>query len=205
LHAGHLVAAAEQDIYVFPEIAPFGAGQSLYAPQLQAPLEKLGYTITEDLSRAGAAVVTVLDDSLRDFVLRGGRVLLLAESDEALQMYIPGLKIQEREETPWQGDWANTFGWHCFDELPTAGVVNFAFAGLTPEHIITNFSPRDFAFDVYAGLFVGWLHKPVSTIARKRLGRGEVLVSTFRLSGNLDANPLARYLFAELMKLLKAS
>jgi hypothetical protein len=149
------------------------------------------------------AVVTVLDDSLRDYILRGGRVLLLAEDEDALQMYIPGLKIKEREDSAWQGDWASSFGWHRFDKVPTKGVVNFAFAGLTPEHIISGFSGRDFAFDVYAGLFVGWLHKPVPTIARRRAGRGEVLVSTFRLCENLGTNPLAMYLFAELMTLIK--
>ncbi|HET7713629.1 MAG TPA: glycoside hydrolase family 2, partial [Patescibacteria group bacterium] len=100
-------------------------------------------------------------------------------------------------------DWASAFGWHRFDKLPTGGTVNFAFAGLTPEHVISNFSSHDFAFDVYAGLFVGWLHKPVPTIARRRAGQGEVLVSTFQLSRNLKTNPLAMYLFAELMTLIR--
>jgi hypothetical protein len=31
---------------------------------------------------------------------------------------------------------------------------------------------------------------------------GEILVSTFRLARNLEKNPLALYLFAELMKLI---
>jgi hypothetical protein len=55
----------------------------------------------------------------------------------------------------------------------TSGVMNFAFGGLTPEHVITDFSPREFAFDVYAGLFVGWLHKPVPTIAGGGWDRGK--------------------------------
>jgi hypothetical protein len=116
-------------------------------------------------------------------------------------MHVPGLDIEERDESPWQGDWASSFGWHRFDDLPTGGVVNFAFAGLTPEHVISKFSARDFAFNVYAGLFVGWLHKPVPTIARRRMGKGEVFVSTFRLTKHLESNPLAMFLFAELMKL----
>ena len=81
--------------------------------------------------------------------------------------------------------------------------MNFAFADLTPEHVIHGFSPRDFALDVYAGLFVGWLHKQIPTIARKRVGRGELLTSTFRLSKNLESNPLAKYLFKELMILIE--
>jgi hypothetical protein len=199
------IAFTYQDVYVLPELAPADKSLTVYSPQLRAPLEQLGYQVTDDLSQAKVAVMTVLDDSLREFILRGGHVLLLAEDEDALQMYIPGLKIKEREETAWQGDWANTFGWHRFDKLPTGGVVNFVFAGLTPEHIIGGFSARDFAFDVYAGLFVGWLHKPVPTIARRRAGQGEVVVSTFRLSKNLDTNPLALYLFAELMSLVTDS
>ena len=199
----NLIASTHQEIYIFPEPVPSGKGQLVYSPDLRAPLEKLGYSVTEDLSQAEVAAVTVLDDSLRDFVLRGGQVLFLAEDEDALQMHIQGLKIEEREDTAWQGDWASSFGWHRFDKLPTGGVVNFAFTGLTPEHVIRNFSSRDFALNVYAGLFVGWLHKPVPTIARRQAGQGEVLVSTFRLSRNLGTNPLALYLFSELMALLR--
>ena len=203
VHGDHSIASTYQDMYVLPELTPTTESLTIYSPGLRAPLEKLGYSVTDEISQAKAAVVTLLDDSLREFVLRGGRVLLLAEDEDALQMHIPGLKILEREDTAWQGDWANSFGWHRFDKLPTGGVVNFAFAGLTPEHVIGNFSSRDFAFHVYAGLFIGWLHKPVPTIASRRVGQGEVLVSTFRLSKHLDTNPLAMYLFRELMNLVK--
>jgi hypothetical protein len=199
----HLIASTEQEIYLLPELSPSGAGEPVFASELQTPLERLGYSVTNDLSQAKVAAVTVLDDSLRDFILRGGRVLLLAEDEDALQMYIPGLKIKERDDSVWQGDWASSFGWHRFGKLPTGGTVNFAFAGLTPEHILSKFSTHDFAFNVYAGLFIGWLHKPVPTIAKRQMGQGEVLVSTFRLSQNLESNPLAMYLFAELLTLVK--
>ena len=198
------IAYTEQEIYVFPRLNRSPETLPVYAPELKTSLEELGYSITDDLSRAAVAVVTVLDDSLREFTLRGGRVLLLAEDEDALQMHIPHLDIKERDETVWQGDWANSFGWHRFDKLPTGRSVNFAFAGLTPELVIRNFSARDFAFNVYAGMFVGWLHKPVPTIARRQVGRGEVLVSTFRLTKNLETNPLAMCLFAELVKLARA-
>jgi hypothetical protein len=165
-------------------------------------LRHLGYAGADDLSQADLAVVTTLDDAGREFLLRGGKVLFLAEEDNALQTYIPGIGIEPRRGTPWQGDWASSFGWHRFGNIPTDSVVNFAFADLTPEHVIGGLAPRDFARDVYAGLFVGWLHKPVPTVTRKRLERGELLVSTFRLARNMENNPLAGYLFAELMKLV---
>jgi hypothetical protein len=215
-----LIAAAEQELYVFPTDVVLREehwnpvwgmaqvamkrkrGKPVYAPEFQPTLEHLDYEVVDDLSHTDMAIVTTLDDACREFLLQGGRVLLLAERDDALQTYIPGIGIAPRDGTPWQGDWASSLGWHRFESLPTDHVVNFAFADLTPEHVIHGFAPRDFALNVFAGLFVGWLHKPIPTIARKRVGRGELLVSTFRLGKKLETNPLAKYLFRKLLELI---
>jgi hypothetical protein len=198
----NLIAATQQEFYVFPNPRFLQSEKKLYAPEFETALARLGYAGIDDLSRADAAVVTTLNDAYREFLLRGGCVLLLAETDDALQTHIPGIGLESRAGTPWQGDWASSFGWHRFEPLPTDHVVNFAFADLTAEHVIHGFAPRDFALDVFAGLFVGWLQKPVPTIARKRVGRGELLISTFRLAKNLKTNPLANYIFYELLKLI---
>jgi hypothetical protein len=208
-----VITAAEQEFYVFPSDVVLLSSVTetavkmqrtdvVYSPTFHRQLEYLGFNIADILSRADVAVVTTLDDACREFLLQGGRVLLLAETDDALQTYIPGIGIASRSGTPWQGDWASSFGWHRFESLPTDHVVNFAFADLTPEHVIHGFAPRDFALNVFAGLFVGWLHKPIPTLARKRVGRGTLLISTFRLSKNLETNSLAKYLLCELLKLL---
>jgi hypothetical protein len=118
-----------------------------------------------------------------------------------LKTYIPGLQITLRAGTPWQGDWASSFGWHTFDDIPTNHAVDFTFSDLTPDHIIHGFSSRNFHKDVFAGIFVGWLHKPVPTIARLRVGKGELLISTFQIRQNLITNPLARYLLQNLIEL----
>ena len=201
----NLIASTEQEFYLFPSLPFQGKERGVYSPQFQGILQPMGNTMVDDLSEAELAVTAVLDDSLREFLLRGGKVLFLAEESNALQTYLPGFEIQPRVGTPWQGDWASSFGWHRFASLPTDNLVNFAFVDLTPEHVIYGFAPRDFASDVYAGLFVGWLHKPIPTIARRRVGRGELLVSTFRLAKNVATNGLARYLFTELMRLLEGA
>lgn len=198
-----LIAATEQEFYVFPNISSSAHGGRVYSTEFRPTLELLGYEVVGDLSQADLAIVSRLDDTYREFLLHGGRVLLLAEEDGVLQTYIPGIRIAPRNGTPWQGDWASSFGWHRFESLPTNHVVNFAFADLTPEHVIHGFAPRDFALDVHAGLFVGWLQKPIPTIAHKHVGLGTLLISTFRLAKNLENNPLAKYLFAELMALLE--
>jgi len=199
---GELIASTELEFYIFPNLSIQANDRNIYSPEFHALLEHSGGGIVDDLSRADTAVVTTLDDTCREFLLRGGKVLLLAEEGNAFQTHIPGISIEPRRGTPWQGDWASSFGWHRFASLPTDHVVNFAFVDLTPEHIIQGFPPRDFALDVFAGLFVGWLQKPVPTIARRRVGHGELIISTFRLTKHLETNPLAKHLFSELLKLI---
>ena len=198
----HWIASSQQEIYIFPKVPSLADQRRIYSRQFQPVLESLGYIVIDDLSQAELAVVSTLDDVCREFLLRGGKVLFLAEEDDALQTHIPNIDIGPRHGTAWQGDWASSFGWHRFGSIPSGNVVNFAFADLTPEHVIHGFAPRDFASDVYAGLFVGWLHKPIPTIARRRVGRGTLMISTFRLGQNLDTNPLARHILAELITLI---
>ncbi|MBI4928885.1 MAG: glycoside hydrolase family 2 [Anaerolineae bacterium] len=200
--AGVVMARTQLEWLILPDRSHLLPSGNLYAPEYRDFLTGAGISTFDDLSDAHIAIVSTLDDACREFLLRGGKVLFLPETADALQTVLPGVNLVRRTGTVWQGDWASSFGWHRFDQLPTEGVVDFSFASLTPELVIRGFAPRDFERDVYAGLFVGWLHNPIPTIARKRLGRGEMVVCTFRLRENLETNPLARFLFWELLQLL---
>ncbi len=199
---GVLAAEQHQELFVFPRFAA-PEDIKLYAPGLETPLRALGYPLVESLAAADLVVTTTLTDALRAHLLQGGRVLWLAESDDALQTHLGALGVAPRQGRDWQGDWASTFSWVCKDQLfsalPTAGEVDFLFADLTPEHVITGLGPRDFAVDVHAGLAVGWLHKTVGLIAERRVGQtGRLLVSTFRLSARLAENPVAAWMFRDM-------
>jgi hypothetical protein len=207
---GQMVTTNSLDLTAFPRGLELGLGgaaprEPVYAPELAANLGSLGFQTTETLAGASLAIVTTLTDELREYLLAGGRVLWLAESDESLQAHLPGVGIRARRGSVWQGDWASSFGWHRFTGLPGGSVIDFAFAGLTPEHVITGFAGREFAQDVFAGLFVGWLHKPVPLIARRRVGRGMLLISTLRLAQNLITQPLAALVFRQLLALISSS
>jgi hypothetical protein len=195
------IAQTSLDLLILPVPARVLHTGGIFAPGLGAYLQKFGVETVESLEQASLAIVETLDDSCRSFLLKGGKVIFLAEKPGALQAVLPGVSIGPRAGTPWQGDWASSFGWHRFTNLPTDGVVDFCFAGLTPDQVIHGFSAGDFFQDVFAGLFVGWLHRPAPTIARKHIGRGELLLSTFQLSENLDTHPLAGYLLGEFFRL----
>jgi len=192
-----------QEVFVFPPCAAPGELR-VYAPELETPLRALGYTPVDTLAAADLAVALTLTDALRAYLLQGGAVLWLAENADALQTHVGGISIVPRRGSDWQGDWASSLSWICkdrlFSALPTAGEVDFLFADLTPEQVIVGLHPRDFAVDVHAGLTVGWLHKTVGLIAERRVGQtGRVLISTFRLSARLAENPVAAWMFRDLI------
>ena len=186
------------DLDIFPPLsAPEQAARcAVFAPTLGPFLAQCGFSLTNTLSEADLAVVSVLTDELRQYLLDGGRVLWLAETNDSLQTCIGNTAIQPRRGSPWQGDWASSLGWLCQDLLfagfPGDGLVDFACLGLTPEHVITGIAPRDFADQVHSGMFIGWLHRPVATVAERHIGRGTLLISTFRISPALVDNPLAQ-------------
>lgn len=200
---GNLVTQNFQDLYLFPREYAFSREVRVAAPPgLEAGLRALGYHIT-DLNSADVAVVDQMTDEMRLYVQRGGLVLWLAETAEARETYLQDIDVVARQGRCWQGDWASNFNWlrhdTLFKNIPTDGKVDFAFAGLTPEHVILGFRPRDFAADVHAGLFVGWLHHPVALIGERRLGDGRLLISTFCLSGHMTTHPIAQMMIHDMI------
>jgi hypothetical protein len=173
----------------------------IYAPEINPVLINPDYKSVNEGSEADIIITSILDDTLRELLLSGEKILFLADHDDALKTYIPGLQITSRSGTPWQGDWASSFGWHTFNDIPTNHTVDFTFSDLTPNHVIHGFAARNFHTDVFAGIFVGWLHKPIPTIARLRVGKGELIITTFQIKQNLTTNPLARYLLQNLIEL----
>jgi hypothetical protein len=155
------------------------------------------------LAGVDLAVVDKMTDELRWHVQNGGRVLWLAESTKSQQTYLGTLGIAKRQGRAWQGDWASNLNWirqeRMFNSVPTGGLVDFAFADLTPEHVITGLNPRDFASDVHAGLFVGWLHHTAALVAERRYGSGRLLISTFRLREHLSTHPVAAIMLRDMI------
>ncbi len=204
--AGEQVSANHHELYVFPRRCATPAPTRICAPgapELAQHLRELGYNVVDELPAADVALTMTMTDELRWYVQEGGRVLWLAEAQNSLQTFLGGIGIAERRGRSWQGDWASNFNWirqdTIFKDIPTGGTLDFAFADLIPDQVITGLRPRDFAADVHAGLFVGWLHHTVGLVAERRFGSGRLLTSTFYLRAHLQSNPVARIMFNELV------
>lgn len=203
---GAVVAQNHHDFYAFPRAkASVANGPVAYAAssELAESLKALGYNVSADRGAASVVVTTVMTDELREYAQDGGKVVFLAESTESQQSTINGLNIAARQGSKWQGDWASNFNWlrqdTIFGDIPTGGVLDFAFADLIPDHVIQGLSTRDYAHEVHAGLAVGWLHNIVGLVAERRVGLGRVMVSTFNLSQHIGQNPVATIMLNDLI------
>ena len=211
---GSVAAQNHLDMYFFPRTSSRATTTAgVYSDAYADALRTLGYTVVDSMADAAVVVTDVLTEDLHEHVRRGGRVLWLAEtieSDAAKRPWLGGLNgayVGPRDGTDWTGDWASNFNWlnqdKLFKDIPTNGTVDFAFADLTPEHIIHNVHPYHYATDVHSGLFLGWIHKVVALIAERKVGAGKLLISTYRLGKHLTTHPVAAILLRDMVEALE--
>lgn len=217
---GRDVVTGYEDFAVFGATTA-GARTSLWLQEgleAMAPhLGVLGYRTTSggQPTAGQVAVAHKLDDTVTAFATVGGRVLLLATDAQALpweatghstrtaESQRPPLRIAERKDGQWHGDWAS--GWHWLRpgllgvaEASLENPLDLPWAGMLPEHVILGYSEEQQA-DWLAGYTLGWIRLPAATAAGFRLGEGSVLVTTFRLAETIGSHPAARALTAALL------
>jgi hypothetical protein len=120
----------------------------------------------------------------------------------------PGYNLVNRHKSIWRGDWVGNFSWlrrdGVFSTIPGDPLFDLSFTTVVPHQLMTGFRPWEFQGRVHAGVVVGWIHKPAAFLIEKRLGRGKLVASTFRLNEDAPAvDPLATALYDGLLALAK--
>ena len=119
---------------------------------------------------------------------------------------LPNISLTERHGTMWRGDWIAGFSWirrdGCFADLPGGPLIDLSFDNVVPHHVMGGFRTWEYGGPVHSGLVVGWVHKPAVLIAERRVGRGGLAATTFRLcTESAAADPVASYLFDAMIRL----
>ncbi|BCX02994.1 MAG: hypothetical protein KatS3mg053_0932 [Candidatus Roseilinea sp.] len=196
-----VVARNYLDLYFFPRVA--APAIRVHAPEHADAFRTLGYTLVEDAVQADVVVVGKMTEAWREYVRCGGRALWLAEADDAQQTWFKDVHVVPRAQVGLRGDWASSFSWIrrdvMFGDIPADNGVDFAFADLTPEQVILGVHPFHWPRDVHAGIFVGWIHKNAALVAERRVGRGRMIVCTFRLRDHLAAQPVAAVMLRDMV------
>jgi hypothetical protein len=118
----------------------------------------------------------------------------------------PGYNLVDRHKSIYRGDWVGNFSWlrrdGVFSHIPGGPLLDLSFNNVVPHQVMTGFRPWEFHGRVHAGLVVGWVHKPSAFIIEKRLGRGKLVATTFRLQNEAaHGDPVAEALYDGLLQL----
>jgi hypothetical protein len=161
--------------------------------------------------RHGARYLVIADGSipthrnLRKDIPEGEKLYREMTIDErdmpvGIDQQLPGIGLIAREGTLWRGDWIANFSWirrkGAFASLPGGPLLDLSFEKVVPHHVMTGFRTFEYAGPVHGGLVIGWVHKPAVTIAERRVGRGYLVATTFRLTSHpAGTDPVAAALF----------
>jgi hypothetical protein len=168
---------------------------------------------------------------VQEAVQKGARVLLLADEDFAVSMtasmsttasaYIspaasaanrnirlPAGAIAARKNTHWEGDWATSFSWlnkkGPFAALPGKPLLEMEYGDIMPDAVFAGLPAWAMVSHSWAGLALGWIHKPASLLATMPYGSGQLAVTTFKLnSQTLTNNVVAQALLDGILQLLQ--
>ncbi|MBE0578476.1 MAG: glycoside hydrolase family 2 [Devosia sp.] len=216
---------ARRDTAGLPSIAAADAGLAAYASDLGYRVVPAGEADIVLCHAADGADVEVMKAGGRFLILADGSVRtnwnlrtdmpdgelphrsIVADGRKfrpSLDQHLPGISLVEREGTIWRGDWIAGFSWirrdGPFAGIPGGPILDLSFSGVVPHHLLTGFRPWEFGNNVHAGVVVGWVHKPAAIIGEKRVGRGGVVATTFRLTREAPgADPVAAALFDALV------
>jgi len=117
---------------------------------------------------------------------------------------LPNIGLALRDGTLWRGDWIANFSWlkrtGAFAGIPGGPLLDVSFDRVVPHHVLTGFRSWEYDGLVDAGLVIGWVQKPAATIARRTVGRGGLVATTFRLLGDAPGtDPVAAALLDALI------
>jgi Glycosyl hydrolases family 2, TIM barrel domain/Glycosyl hydrolases family 2, sugar binding domain/Glycosyl hydrolases family 2 len=229
---GQVLAQNEDTLSIYAErtepLVRFASDSDAVSARLEAlgfvatSAEKADVIVTQDLDaawveriHAGARVLQLIDKQpgrLRDDTPpRDGPMSMQIEDhlggmQSGAYFSFPGYQLVNRHRSIWRGDWVGNFSWlrrdGAFSHLPGGPMFDLSFSGVVPQQLMVGFRPWEFQGRVHSGVVVGWVHKPAAFLVEKRLGRGKLVATTFRLDGSAPGeDPVASALYDGLMAL----
>jgi hypothetical protein len=212
---GRVLSRNALELCVVPPLG--GAAPSLFAidDATSGALAAIGWPKRAAIAdEADVLIATRLTTPIREALIAGRKVVLIANSTDAMtdpgrelplndRHNFPSMLLRERAGTPWDGQWIGAFTWRRMEGpwvgLPGGPMLDEHWSGLLPNHVLTGFPSTVFGGLVDSGVAVGWLHHAAAFVKRSFLGKGWLIVSTFDFtSPQAQENPLAPHLMRAL-------
>ncbi|HEX3560633.1 MAG TPA: hypothetical protein VHU19_15620 [Pyrinomonadaceae bacterium] len=194
--ANSLVAENSEEIFVYPK--PARATQTAIVFHDPKQLLKLkpeqlssaGYTVSNETTDAAPParptllIASSLDAEVESYLRAGGRVLLLADSKDAMPAGAH-LQVMPRAGSDLDGNWISNFNWvrsnapSPFARVAFTKILGFESERVVPRFVIEGVKGEDYE-DVLSGITYGWLNSNEALAVQARAGAGRLLLTTFR-------------------------
>jgi hypothetical protein len=167
---------------------------------LDFTIQRAGYKVVSSVnggfSRDAIVLATTMDELVMGHLGDGGRVLLLADSEEALPTD-SSLQCVKRAGTWLDGRWFSNYNWidpsaQPYRELALQRLLGFESRRVVPGYVIAGVQPEDYD-DVLSGISLGWLNLNNALTLQTVVGSGKALITTFRFS-QYGLDPYATHL-----------
>ena len=87
--------------------------------------------------------------------------------------------------------------------LPGSPLLEMQYAPVMPDYVLAGLPSWAYRTHSWAGLALGWIHKPVSLLSVLPYGNGKLAVTTFKLNADtLPRNVVAQALWSGITQLL---
>jgi hypothetical protein len=171
-------------------------------PQFRDNLAKRGYKLRgESSSGINSLIVSdYFDQEIKEAVKGGARLLFLAEAGSEIEKKKHLNFINQPAAESW--DKAASFNFFAaaeYPELPFNRITDWELDSIYPEYYLKNVSDLG-SYQVKAGSFKAWLGDFMLSLVEIELGRGKVLVNTFKVIENYGNKVQADFLFDELVR-----
>lgn len=175
-------------------------------PALAESLAGLGYAMAPGAEGGDVLLVARQYTAEMQAAVQSGAHLLLLAGAHSRNIWLPVGEVRPRAGTAWQGDWATSFSWlkksGAFAHLPGDPLLEMEYAAIMPDAVLAGLPAWAMRTHCWAGLALGWVHKPVALLAQLAYGRGSMVISTFNLTPETMAdNPIAEALLAGMVNL----
>jgi hypothetical protein len=204
--AGQEISSSHLELVFHPPLAgDLGTTVFTADPALAEPLLRLGCRLVSQPEQAHVLVCSRVDSGLLKHLQAGASLVVLASRSREPGIVIPGVILAEREDTPWDGDWASSFSWlerrGPYASLPGEPLIDHSFDRIIPDYVLTGWRDWEFPAMVQSGMVVGWVHKPAALLATRWYGQGQAVITSYRLDDYaLAGDPTALRLLEAMLK-----
>jgi hypothetical protein len=175
-------------------------------PGFRDNLVKRGYKLGAEAGTGKKSLIIsdYFDQEIKEAVKKGASLLFLAEAGSEIEKKNNlNFSSQPAGESWDKAASFNFFAAADYPELPFNRINDWELASIYPEYYLKNISDLG-TYQVKAGAFKAWLGDFILSLVEIEMGKGKVVVSTFKIIENYGSRVQADFLFESVVKDLAA-